>query len=349
MSSFFVGEKMSKRIETEKKYYCKNKTKLIILAEFLGFKLLNENKEVDEYFTDINSEYIKNRTCLRIRKTNNDMEITFKGKSKEFESSFVKLESNFEMDLNNYDSFIELFSMIGYYSYTIVDKNRLTYEMKDNDYTYSIMIDDIKGVGGFVEFELLCDNGNYNIDELKNKLDKFVSLFKSLKLKEALLPYRDFVADKIYNDIKPKQNIKGVCLNIDNFLKKYEKDFYKYYKSLLKNNKITDEAIDSIIESDTSIKISDYLDNLKVNDSNFMVMIELLKKINKLGLKTILNTKCNKTFIENVIFKLADNTFEYIIDKNDNKYFNVKGDLKEVNSQLLIILNNYKIKEIKNG
>ena len=162
---------MSKRIETEKKYYCKNKTKLIILAEFLGFKLLNENKEVDEYFTDINSEYIKNRTCLRIRKTNNDMEITFKGKSKEFESSFVKLESNFEMDLNNYDSFIELFSMIGYYSYTIVDKNRLTYEMKDNDYTYSIMIDDIKGVGGFVEFELLCDNENYNIDELKNKLD----------------------------------------------------------------------------------------------------------------------------------------------------------------------------------
>lgn len=50
MSSFFVEKKMSKRIETEKKYYCKNKTKLIILAEFLGFKLLNENKEVDEYF-----------------------------------------------------------------------------------------------------------------------------------------------------------------------------------------------------------------------------------------------------------------------------------------------------------
>lgn len=50
MSSFFVGEKMSKRIETEKKYYCKNKTKLIILVKFLGFKLLNENKEVDEYF-----------------------------------------------------------------------------------------------------------------------------------------------------------------------------------------------------------------------------------------------------------------------------------------------------------
>lgn len=42
MSSFFVGKKMSKRIETEKKYYCKNKTKLIILAEFLGFKLLKK-------------------------------------------------------------------------------------------------------------------------------------------------------------------------------------------------------------------------------------------------------------------------------------------------------------------
>ena len=41
MSSFFVGEKMSKRIETEKKYYCKNKTKLIILAEFLIYSLFN--------------------------------------------------------------------------------------------------------------------------------------------------------------------------------------------------------------------------------------------------------------------------------------------------------------------
>lgn len=33
-----------------------------------------------------------------------------------------------------------LFSMLGYYSYTVVNKNRYTYQLKDNDYTYSIMV-----------------------------------------------------------------------------------------------------------------------------------------------------------------------------------------------------------------
>ena len=54
---------------------------------YYNFKKIEDNdiNDVDEYFTDINSEYIKNRTCLRIRKTNNkQMEITFKGKSRKF-------------------------------------------------------------------------------------------------------------------------------------------------------------------------------------------------------------------------------------------------------------------------
>ena len=69
---------MGKRLEIEQKFYFKD------IQSF--YHLLNKNnfKKI-EYFTDINSEYIKNRTCLRIRKTNNKhMEITFKGKSRKF-------------------------------------------------------------------------------------------------------------------------------------------------------------------------------------------------------------------------------------------------------------------------
>ena len=61
--------------------------------------------------------------------------------------------------------------------------------------------------------------------------------------------------------------------------------------------------------------------------------------------------KLDKTIIRRVD-EIPNNTnimLSYAIIKNDNKYFNVKGDLKEVNSQWLIIWNNYKIKEIKNG
>ena len=43
---------------TDKKYYCLEPEKLIQLAEDLNFKRVKKVIEVDEYFTDINSEYI---------------------------------------------------------------------------------------------------------------------------------------------------------------------------------------------------------------------------------------------------------------------------------------------------
>ena len=78
---------MSKRLEIEQKYFFKDITTFYnLLSENNLEKNENSNiHDIDEYFTDINSEYIKNRTCLRIRKTNNkQMEITFKGKSRKF-------------------------------------------------------------------------------------------------------------------------------------------------------------------------------------------------------------------------------------------------------------------------
>ena len=93
---------MDKRLEAEKKYYCINSDDLMDKINTLGFKLIKSGTEMDEYFTDINSEYIRNRTCLRIRITNNeDMEITFKGRSRDFTNTFAKLESNFKMDKSN--------------------------------------------------------------------------------------------------------------------------------------------------------------------------------------------------------------------------------------------------------
>ena len=56
------------KIETEVKYYCLEPERLVKLAEKLKFKKVKELEESDEYFTDIDSNFIKNRTCLRIRK-----------------------------------------------------------------------------------------------------------------------------------------------------------------------------------------------------------------------------------------------------------------------------------------
>ena len=115
---------MSKRIETEKKYFCANSEDLISKINAMDLELISDAKESDEYFTDINSDYIKTRTCLRIRKRNDKMQVTFKGKSKDFSNSFCKLESNYNINNNNYDDFVTFLSNLGYYSYTIVNKNK---------------------------------------------------------------------------------------------------------------------------------------------------------------------------------------------------------------------------------
>lgn len=358
---------MSNRIETEKKYYCVNNTDLLEKIKMLNYKLVSEGNEIDEYFTDINSEYIKKRTCLRIRKNDNNMEITFKGKSKDFSSSFTKLESNFSMDEKNYDNFINLFSMLGYYSYTIVNKKRYTYQLKDNDYTYSIMVDNIEDLGGFVEFEIVCDKKIVDEDVLKSKLNQFISLFSSLNLDEAKLPYRDFVAIKKYNEIKPNKNIKGIHINLDNFLKNYEKDFYNYYKLVMKSvfntslkwNEFKNDIYNSMINPDIDRKFNTYFDNLSIQDGMFMVLFELLKQIKKMGLEIILSTNTNETFINNLISKMSTGVIDKIIYLNNSKtiyselqknnvdikeYFNIsRYALKETNSLLLVIINNIDI------
>lgn len=65
------------KVETKKRFYCLEPKKLITLAESLNFIKVKERKDIDEYFTDINSEFIKDRIVLRTRKKDNEkLEIT---------------------------------------------------------------------------------------------------------------------------------------------------------------------------------------------------------------------------------------------------------------------------------
>lgn len=358
---------MNNKIETEKKYYCVNNRDLYEKISILGYKLVNEGYECDEYFTDINSEYIKKRTCLRIRKKDNDTILTFKGESKDFDSSFTKLNLSFDILSNNYDNLIKLFSMMGYYSYTIVNKKRYTYQKKEGSYIYNIMIDTIEDLGDFIEFEISSNKKFVDEDILREKLNQFVSKFSDLCYEEAMLPYRDFVAIKEYNEILPSKDILGVHINLDEFLKEYEKEFYTYYKSIMKEEfnaslkwkEFKENIYNSMINPELEHKLNNYFDNLIIQDSMLMVLFTLLKQIKDMELKIILSTNANEIFINSLLYRISNNTIDEIVYLNNSKaiysvlsknnidiknYFNIsESTLKDTNSLLLIIINNYKI------
>lgn len=201
---------MAKRLEIEQKFYFKDiKSLYDLLSKNNLTKKESENiSDSDEYFTDIDSEYIKNRTCLRIRKTNNtNMEITFKGKSINFSNFYAKSENNINIDINDYSNLVDMLGSLGFYSYTTVTKSREVYNKIEDNIEYNVMIDKVEGIGSFIEFELLSDE-SIGIENLTNKLNQFIENFKSLNLEKSMLPYRDYSAKTIYeNYLKDKDTI----------------------------------------------------------------------------------------------------------------------------------------------
>lgn len=344
------------KVETEKKYYCIEPEALSKKALKLGFKEISNERESDEYFTDLELEFIKNRTCLRIRKNSkNEMELTFKGKSTSLLSHYCKLENNVKADINEYDNYISLLSSLGYYSYVIVSKDRTTYKLDTEIYTYSIMVDKLNNIGGFVEFEIVATQENANKDDLMKELNNFVSKFDDLNLKEANDPYRDIVADYIFSSVIDSKD-NNMYISIDNEIEKYERDFFKKYKDEISlkcnsNIKWNEYKKNNLVDNKISDLVDKYLSNLIFDNNQLFVTINLLKKIEY---KKHLFTKLNETFYSHLFGKLNIelNDVIYLKDinlitymKNNNIDINKqiiidKKDMKELNSILMIIINN---------
>lgn len=335
------------KVETEEKYYCIEPQNLIKIAEKLNFKPSLEQEETDEYFTDINSDFIKNRTCLRIRKTDNkNMEITYKGKSDSLLGLFCKLENNINADISDYDNYVNLFSSLGYYSYVEVVKKRLTYELIDKNYKYNIMIDTLPEIGGFVEFEIISEQNKSTKEELKKELNNFVSKFSELKLKEAIEPYRDIVAKHIKQKLIGNKSTSNLCINLDGELLKYEKDFFKKYKDEISkkcgsNIKWGEYKKNIEIEKKIAHLVDDYLENLIFDSNGLLITIELLKKISH---TKYFFTKVNEIFCKSFLKKLNVETDNVLYIKNSDTIVNVlnKNNIQIKNS-ILINNNDFKI------
>ncbi len=336
---------MSIKIETESKYYCMEPEKLVGRCEKLGFKKVKYITEDDEYFTDIESLFIKNRTCLRIRKTDNkEMEITFKGKSLELLGQFSKLENNIAADIKEYDNYVSLFASLGYNSYVYVAKERLIYSHSNKSFRYSVMIDKIKGIGGFVEFELIANKDDYSRDTLIEELNNFINKFDGISLKEATEPYRDITAKHIY-----KKNYldkeKELYINVDEVILKLEKDFYKKNKTKLEEilgNRVNFDDYRSCDSSKLEKLVDEYFSN-KIFDTNELLVI--FKLLEEIKYKKHFITKANKYFYKGFLKKLNVSIKEIIYNDKDlpketiKKSIYLNGDLKSIVQSLLIMIN----------
>ena len=347
---------MSKRVEIEQKFYCTNNKKLTNLITENGLVKSSEKYESDEYFTDINSVYIKNRTCLRIRNVDNKyLELTFKGKSKDFRNNYAKVENNINLSLADYDSIVGLLYSLGYFSYSIVNKKRITYSKRVDDYEYNVMVDEIKDIGNFVEFELLYYKEDKDIDFLQKKLNEFVNRFEIMNFESANLPYRDFVANRTYINVLPQEKLSAILFDLDGTLIDSEKKFFESFRHVIfskynynisyeeyEENELKKNAnlllylkSNGIIESyevDDKIMEKIYLEYEKkfmdlLNENDVSLNFELLKQLKSKGLRLALVSTSRKKFIDMLLTKLnIQDLFEVVISREDVKNLKPESD-----------------------
>lgn len=338
---------MSKKVEIEQKYYCTNHDGLFELIKKNKFNKKSESYESDEYFTDIDSTYIKDRTCLRIRKSDNQsLELTFKGKSKQLTNNYAKIETNIPLDIADYDNLTNLLYSLGYYSYSVVNKKRITYTKTLDDYEYNIMIDTIEDLGDFAEFEMLYYKDERDIGYLQNKLNLFVKKFESLNFESADLPYRDFVANKTYINVLPKDKLTTILFDLDGTLINSEKKFFESFRKVImekfdysityaeyENNELKKNAnLIPYLKEKKVIKKQEKQENIMkcvyseyenkfielLDENEVSLNFELLKRIKEKGIRMALVSTSRRKFIDILLNHLnIENLFEIIVSRED--------------------------------
>lgn len=189
---------MANVIELESSYILKeNYNDILIKIKKLDFKFYEHILEEDTYYTDKEETFIKNRVCLRTRKTNNEkLELTYKPKTDNSTEKYGKKEINISLNVDDYDDVKYMINELGYIEYVSFIKDRTIYTKLIDGFIHNIMIDNIENVGNYIEFEILANTEDEK-EKLKASLEKFIQEFNCKNLEEKTLPYRDIVKQNL--------------------------------------------------------------------------------------------------------------------------------------------------------
>jgi predicted adenylyl cyclase CyaB len=332
-------------IEVEEKFYLKDKSGVLNDIKKNNFKKYDsDDSERDIYFSDISGEYVKDRTCLRIRERLDKCEITYKGKSYSFNNSYAKVEKNIQIEPSKISIFEELFKSLGYLNYSIVNKKREGWYLKDEKVTHNIFLDHIEGVGSFLEIESIGDTKTTDKEYVISENKKIISLFQKNLVDDADLPYRDFVAQHFSNKFLKKQKLKAVLLDFDGTIVPSEEIFFKSYKKIVqkvfdediqfgeyKNHEIHSDAnfLDLLIKkSGKNVDKVDFMEQVYIDydseieklfeNEDVVINLNLLEKIKNSGIKLGIVSSSKVHFINKVLEHFdKKHLFDLIIARED--------------------------------
>lgn len=143
-------------IEVEAKLKISNpdyiRKKIKSLGKFVGVQ-----KKVDDYYTLESLGYFPKKS-LRIRHKDNVYEVNFKKRISDTDKVYAKNETEFQ--IKNIDSFVNLILDFGFKKWLRKEKTTELYKIKNN---FHIELNNVKGLGWFIEVEYLCNKSDIKV------------------------------------------------------------------------------------------------------------------------------------------------------------------------------------------
>lgn len=135
-----------KDLEIEIKAHCVDHLSVINRLISMGGKFIRRTDERDIYFNHPSRNFIETDEALRIRKSGDNIILTYKGPK---QPGKVKTRIEEEVTISDYNRMHEILIRLGFRPVREVKKSRDTYRYND----ISVCIDIVEGLGGYVELE----------------------------------------------------------------------------------------------------------------------------------------------------------------------------------------------------
>jgi adenylate cyclase class 2 len=139
-------------IEAESKYHSPGNDKIERILTRLGAKKISEGAMEDVYFAHPSRDFGKTDEALRLRKEQEHAELTYKGPRMRAQSTKAREEITLKID--NPLAAQRIVERLGFAESHIVKKRRTSYLLDE----LRIDVDDVDGLGEFVELEVLTES-----------------------------------------------------------------------------------------------------------------------------------------------------------------------------------------------
>jgi adenylate cyclase class 2 len=147
------------KYEVEQKHRVQNVAELIARLQERGVILEKPIEQSDQYFAHPCRDFASTDEALRIRVVGDESFVTYKGPKLDTTTK-TRREIELPLDPADHDGsrFASLLAALGFTPVTVVRKRRRTFRIAADDYTVDGVLDELEGLGCFVELELQAND-----------------------------------------------------------------------------------------------------------------------------------------------------------------------------------------------